>query len=283
MKTQEEKQKIAEGLKKYVETYPSQNKAAASLKNISPANVSQILNGNWDLVSDAMWNNLASQLNTGANEWQTAQTRDFVLLNQVLKNAQTNALVHAVVNPAGSCKTHTTKLYRTENQNAFYITCNEFWNRKAFLQELLQSMGVNSSGMTISEMMYAVVLHLSKLDSPMIMLDEFDKVSDQVMYFFISLYNQLEGKCAIIMLATDFLEKRITRGVSSNKKGYNEIYSRIGRKFIKLHGVDESDIEQICRANGVSDLKEIKTIIKESENDLRRTKVLVHRFRLKTA
>ena len=42
-------------------------------------------------------------------------------------------------------------------------------------------------------------------------LDEADKLSDQVLYFFISLYNKLEDRVGIILCATDYLEKRIKK------------------------------------------------------------------------
>ena len=105
-----------------------------------------------------------------------------------------------------------------------------------------------------------------------VVLDEADKLSDQVLYFFISLYNQLEGQCGLVLCATNFLEKRITRGVRFNRRGYQEIYSRIGRKFVKLQVVNDEDIAAVCRANGVTSAADIGTIIKDSDNDLRRVK-----------
>ena len=47
-----EKQAIAEKLQAYVESKESQNKAAKTLKGVSPATVSQVLNGNWELISE---------------------------------------------------------------------------------------------------------------------------------------------------------------------------------------------------------------------------------------
>ena len=41
-------------------------------------------------------------------------------------------------------------------------------------------------------------------------VDEADKLSDQVLYFFITL-NKLEDHCGIVLMATDYLQKKITR------------------------------------------------------------------------
>lgn len=105
-------------------------------------------------------------------------------------------------------------------------------------------------------------------------MDEADKLSDQVLYFFITMYNQLEDYCGLVLLATDFLEKRIRRGVQNKRKGYNEIFSRIGRRFIALQGNTYDDQDAICQANGLTDPRAIEKIIDGSESDLRRVKKL---------
>lgn len=59
--------------------------------------------------------------------------------------------------------------------------------------ELLRVMGRDNTGMNVTEMMSEVVSTLKKIENPVLLFDEFDKVSDQVLYFFITIYNQLEG------------------------------------------------------------------------------------------
>lgn len=144
------------------------------------------------------------------------------------------------------------------------------------MQELLSAMGRDYSGYTVGEMMGEIVGKLKVLDKPIIVMDEADKLSDNVLYFFISLYNKLEGHCGIMLCATDHLEKRIKRGLKLNKKGYKEIYSRIGRRFIQLQGVGARDIAQVCIANGITDNKQIKEVVEDSEYDLRRVRRKVH-------
>jgi hypothetical protein len=114
-------------------------------------------------------------------------------------------------------------------------------------------------------------------------MDEADKLSDQVLYFFITLYNQLEGHCGIVLAATPHLEKRIKRGIKLNKKGYTEIFSRLGRKFIELKGVCFSDVKAICQANGVNGATGIKEIWDDCEGDLRRVKRKIHAWKKSNA
>jgi len=195
---------------------------------------------------------------------------------QLLNDSKQYHIVNAICGEAGTGKTEAIKNFMAANKNTFVLNCNEYWNRKLFLVELLQQMGKDASGFTVGELMNEIVRGLKTTENPIIIMDEADKLSDQVLYFFITLYNQLEDHCGIILCATDNLEKRIRKGLRLNKKGYKEIFSRIGRKFITLRGVSTVDIQAICMANGVEDKKFISRIISESENDLRRVKKMIH-------
>jgi len=279
MITDFKKQSIKKALKTYVERYESQNKAANSLKGVSAGTVSQVLNNNWELIKAEMWRNIASQIDWAKEEWKVVETTDFKIFNHLLSDAQENSNVFAVTGEAGTGKSCITKLYVKNNKNAYLIQCNEFWNRKYFLAELLTAMGRDYSGLTVAEMMMEAISVLKKKDAPLIILDEADKLSDQVLYFFITLYNQLEDHCGIVLCATDHLSKRIRKGLKLNKKGYKEIYSRIGRKFIELRGVDYSDVVQICVSNGVEDKKAIREIFNDCDGDLRRVKRKIHAYK----
>lgn len=270
--TQTDKQQIAAALKEYCEQKGSQNKAANSLHGVSSAIISKALSGDWELIAERMWRNIASQIGYAATAWQMVETRDFRDMMEFLTDAQDEALCIAVTGEAGCGKSAAVQAYAKENDNVHVLCCNEFWNRKNFMQELLRSMGRDSGGYTVGEMMGAIVGGLKTVANPLLVLDEADKLPDQVLYFFITLYNQLEGHCAIVMCATDHLEKRIRRGLRINKKGYKEIYSRIGRRFIALAGANEVDVTAVCIANGLTDKAEIKRVVNDCEGDLRRVK-----------
>lgn len=277
MINESQKQKIGLKLTEYVSRFDgSQNKASKSLKNVSNATINNMLNGKWESITDEMWRNVATQIGYNEEEWSAVQTRDYLTMCHILADSQSNSLVFAITGEAGTGKSFTLKQYAESHRNAYLIRCCEFWNRKTFLSELLTTMGRDSSGWTVTEMMTEAVRVLKTKETPILIFDEFDKVSDQVLYFFITLYNQLEDRCGIVLCATDHLAKRIRRGLKINKKGYKEIYSRIGRKFIELKGPGSTDITQICMANGVTDRQSIKMVIEDAEGDLRRVKRKIH-------
>jgi len=274
--TTKEKQQVKQALAEYCNLKGGQNKAAASIKQVSAATISQILNDNWDLISEEMWRSVAAQCGYDPRAWNVVETRGYQRMYELLRDAQFNALVVAVTGDAGCGKSEAIKCYERNNRNVYNLSCSEYWNRKQFMQELLISMSLDSTGSTVAEMMQDIILALKKRETPLLVLDEADKLSDQVIYFFISLYNKLEDHVGIILCATDYLEKRIKKGVRMNRKGYKEIYSRIGRKFVPIQVVNAEDVAAVCKANGIEDTATITEIYEDCESDLRRVKRKIH-------
>lgn len=279
---QTEKEAIAAKLRAYVESKESQN-AAKSLRGVSAATVSQMLNGNWELISDDMWRTVANQTGYDPRRWSVVETEGYTRMTQVLTDAQQHSLVMAVVGDAGCGKSQAIKAYAEQHRGVIALSCSEYWNRKEFLSELLQSLGTEPGGSTVADMVREAIRQLKRREGVLIILDEADKLSDQVLHFFITIYNKLEDTVGIVLCATQYLKKRIERGVVNNRKGYKEIYSRIGRKFIPMPVVNNTDIKGVCLANGLDDLREIARIIDDADNDLRRVKRLVCALKLKSS
>ena len=103
--------------------------------------------------------------------------------------------------------------------------------------------------MRIREILDLAIESIIQMENPLLVFDEGDKLNDNVFHYFINLYNRLEGKCGITFLSTDYIQHRIDCGLNHNRKGYNEIYSRIGRKFFELEPTSCNDVFAICQAN----------------------------------
>lgn len=267
------KEEIVAQLRSYVARKGSQKKAANSMDGVSSATINKMLNGtDWESISEEMWRSVAQQTRTKSEGWQLADTSVHREMTMLLTRAQQDALVAGVIGAAGSGKTETCREYADEHRNVYHITCGEHWNRRTFVSKVLKAMGANVAGYTINDMMEEVVDALSRADNPLLILDEADKLSDQVLYFFITLYNQLEGRCGIVLCGTQYLKARIARGVRLGKKGFEEILSRLGRRFFELAEIGEEDVALVCVANGIESDVKIRKITKESESDLRRVK-----------
>lgn len=276
------KQRIAVALRNYCARYGSQAKAAKALK-MSATVVSNMLTGDWAQLHDQQWNNAASGIGYKEERWEAVETADFRTLNTILADCQDNSLVMSITGAAGSGKSFACRHYAALNPGVVLISCDSYWSRKDLIEELLTAMGEDTAGLTLAGLNRKVVRRLRMMDRPLIILDEADKLSDRVLNTFITLYNQLEDICGIVLIATSHLEKKLLQGVRYNKQGYNEIWSRLGRKCVPLHGVSAEDIVKVCEANGVTDQKAIDAIITDSESDLRRVARRVHAARRKAA
>lgn len=269
--TIEIKKQIAAALEAFVTTKGSASKAATELA-ISDAYLSHIRAGKWDAIADKKWRELAKKLSVKSAGWNIARTATNIIILQLLNDAQQRGMVYAIVNPAGSGKSATATQYTGETKECYLLKCEEHWNAKTLLSELALKMGFEPSGYTKGELLNELVTRLKQCESPLMIWDEVNRLNDKVLYFFITLYNRLEGDCGIVMLATDQFEKRMKRGLALNKPGYQEIHSRLGRRYIKAENIKPVDIAAVCQANGITNQTEIQEIVEDSEFDLRRVR-----------
>lgn len=276
-----EKDQIRENLRAYTARYASQNKASGSLKSVSVAVISKVLNGKYDNISDEMWRNIASQVaRVKETGWQIVETPAYQEIQYALDDAQRWRNVTWVVGEAGCGKTTTAHLYTDKNRDVFYILCSEDMKKGDFVREIAQKAGIRTEGHNIREVWNLILDDIIQMERPLLIFDEADKLTEPVFHYFISMYNKLEDKCGIVFMSTDYIKRRIERGLRYRKPGYKEFYSRIGRKYFELEETTANDVYSICVANGVQDRKKIEEIIRDTEGcdfDLRRVKKAVHR------
>ena len=270
----ESKIKIKELLQEFCSGFESQTKASKALTDVSSATISQVLNDKWELIADRMWIRIGKQIGFDTDGWKVVPTQNYKIIRGILADAKGLSRVHAITGGAGWGKDAAIKDFAAEYDNVYPLNCAEYFNKKYFMMELLKSMGKSMDG-TVPMMVERAVRHINDTPRPLVILNEVDKLKDEAFYFIITFYNLCEDKCGIVALATDQLEKRISRGLFLNKKGYQEIFSRFGRRFIELKKPSKTDVTAICTANGVTDPVTITEIFNSCEGDLRRAKKLI--------
>jgi len=278
--TQERKEQIKELLSAYCRRYPSNNRAAMSLKSVSAATVSAILNGKFESISNDMFENIARQVTMGDADWNIQETGAFKEMIGVMTDAQEFANVTWITANAGYGKSTAAGCYRHDHKNVFVVLCSEDMKKTDFIRDLAKAVGVPTDGYSLQEMFDNTIDKISSLDCPLLIFDEGDKLTDSVFHYFITVYNRLEDRTGIVFLSTSYIETRMNNGIRYNKKGYREILSRIGRKFYTPDPVKAVDVFAICKANGLTDEKAIARVIKDVETcefDLRRAKRVIHR------
>jgi DNA transposition AAA+ family ATPase len=278
--TIEQKQQIEIQFKAKAERLGLSMEKAAINAGTKGSTISQVFSGKYGANDEGIYKLLSLWVGNNDN-WNIAHTRNFKLITGLLEDAHMNSNSYLIIGSEGRGKTGTFKYYADNYRNAILLRCDEFWNRKKFLAELLTRLGKTSGGMSLADMIDSAISHIISLESTIIIMDEADKLSDQVLCMFISLYNRLEDSdVGLVMAGTQYLENRIRKGVNNQKRGYREVWSRLGRKSVELVETGHKDVEAICRANGIDDADTIASIFKNCEGDLRRVKKLVHKFKL---
>jgi len=275
MTLKDDRHGIVEALKAYMEQKGGQNKAANSIKGVSSATLSQMVSGKWEHISDEMWRNVARAVGFGVKAWRTAATATYLQVHALLRGAQEEARVMSLTAPAGSGKTYAAREYESNHRNVYRLMCDEFWSKNDFVEELLRAMGEKADGLTKRERLALACSVLSKKEKPLLVFDEFDKLGDNVWSFFITLYNRLEDRCGMVLLSTDYIEKRFRMGLKYQRRGYPEIWSRLGSRCVELDRADYDDVKMVCEANGVTDEAVVEDIARSAEGDLRRVRQLV--------
>lgn len=285
--SEEAKKEIRDLLEKYCGRYGSRNSAALSLKNVSASTMHSVLSGKWENISDTMWKSIRAQVSdsTTSNEWQVVETPTFKDVYFVLTQAQADKSMIWLTAKAGSGKTATAEFYRAQNRNVVYLLCDEDMRKSSFAIELARAAGIRFNTQKLArEKIMIVIDAILDLDNPLIIFDEGDKLSDNLLCYFITIYNHLKGKAGIVFLSTNYMQKRMERGILNGWKGYDELDSRIGRKFYEAEEPTANDVYAIAMANGVTDEKTIAAIVKDASQcnfDLRRVDRKVRAVRKK--
>ncbi len=238
---------------------------------VSAGTISFCKNNIWDNVSDAMWLQIGNKLNYMFEDWVFAETTTSSMIRQIVSDAQERLLFMAISYRAGIGKSETCKKITSENNNGnqFYIECRE-WSKREFLEHLCTNLGVKverKGYMSTDSLLMLVVKFFQqrRTKKPLLIIDEADKLKHSALRTLITLYNECQNKMGCVIVGTDNLEVEIKRGVRYNRKGFDELDSRFGRRFIHLHGSTYDDVKKICFLNGVKAESDIKKIFESAE------------------
>lgn len=268
--TPRQKNQIASLVRAKSEQLGSQ-RAVAQRVSVSAAIISQILNKNWDLISDELWIRVGAELGYTVSDWKLVPgTYNMRVVEGTFMDAKRYSMFMCVSHKAGGGKTAAAKLFLDKyyQKQVFYIHCRE-WTVKQFLAELCRTLGISQPhGVTAADDYMKLIIDFFIVRAekkPLLIIDEADKLKGSAMRQLIPLYNATEDKLGVVLMGTEHLEVIIKRGVQFNQKGFDEIDSRLGRKYIKLFGATKKDVEKICIANGITNKKKQTAIWQECE------------------
>lgn len=262
-----QKKEIVDTIQSEIKVLGSANKVAIKCK-VSSATISQMINQNWELISDDKWLQVASKLGHDFSEWVIVSTTNYKMMKKAISEAKEECYFLPISDKAGAGKTTGIKGFvnDTKTSHNYFLKCRQ-WAAREFLEHLMRSLGlevprgyqsIDSLGQHVIDFFVE-----RKTKKPTLCLDQANSLKASALKFIIHLFNEMEDKMSLIIVGTEALEKEIKRGVRYQKDGYDEIDSRFGRNYLKLFGNTAKDIEAICTSNGIADKKLHKKIFKE--------------------
>ena len=212
------------------------------------------------MLKDEHWIKAAKALGVKPDAWQIVETMNTRTVVHVMEDAKERSMFMAISYNAGSGKTANAVEYAKVNktENVFYYAVGHSdTNKMQFIRGLGTALGLDMTRMSGAANMLAdtiIEFFVLRLDNrPLLIVDEADKLTDQALKFFITLYNAVEGRMGCVIMGTENLQKKIKRGVKNSANGFDEIDSRFGRRYIGLQGVTKIEAMKICEANGIPD------------------------------
>lgn len=254
----------------------SDKELANAIGGINPTTINHITKDRWEdkpqLVSDTYFRKVASWLGV-VEEWNiNKEDTNFVKVQNICYDAQKDNQSFAISAAPGFCKSSAAEDYAARHKNVYYIKCQQHLTRKAFLARIMQAMGMTAAVENSCEMCDRIIEKLNSTHKPLLIIDEADKLHDNLFQFFITFYNDTYMNCGFVFLGSIFFKLRTLKGVNKNRQGYAEFYSRIGRDFISLKDLSEKRVAAICKLNGIHDPLDISRVFNQAENDMRRVK-----------
>lgn len=215
-----------------------------------------------------------------------AQTSTFKRLNTFFDMERTEPNgIRALTGNSGIGKSTTINHYCLKHAGAIYARCYKQMQYVHLLKIILTALGKSTIG-PIYQLYDNVVAYLEQCESPLLIIDEADKLNDSLIQFFIDLENRLHQKCGIVFLATKQLKTKIEAGVIRQKQGYPELYSRMRCNIIDITPNKKEfagDVTDICNMYGITDTEVITEFFNSCENDLRSLDDLIMAYRKKYA
>jgi len=256
------KEKIREQLKADYEAIQSVRKISAKT-GISASYISMILNEQAD-PADSTWIKLSQHYGVKESDYRVITTRNFQNVHMICDVARQEKAMMLISGEAGRGKTTSLMHYANMHQDTIYIQ-GERELARVFLQRLAEKISVIASHNNLGVIVNRIREKLSRLDNPLIIVDEASKIPPAALLYIREIYMERRlSHAGIVLAGVPSLENDIIKYARLNKKGFSELFDRIQQPFIHLDPPTASEIIAICEANSI-DRKYIPYAIKEAE------------------
>jgi len=274
--TQDQKKQIKSILTERIEDKNLSANQAAKQIGISAALLSNLLNDKWDQISDQKWMMVAAWVGYETTRWEMFTTKNTAAILELCEDAKINARFLAVAGDTGLGKTTALRHFCQKNQNAYYVLCSVTMSRKDFLSAILRSIGHDVEG-SLHNRTRSIITKLGEMEQPVLILDDFGKLSDSCIRMIQLIYDGLEGRCGIVIAGLAYMKNMIFKMAAKDKPGFRELKRRIGY-WQPLYGLTPGFVNMICQKFGIVEIPAIQ-FVSQACQDYGSLKELVINYR----
>lgn len=164
--------------------------------------------------------------------WNTVPTVQFKNILTTLEDAQNYGYTNVIIGETGSGKSYAARIFEKNNPKDFFlVTVGQSDNLGDLIDKVIEKLHITDVPRSKSTKLrlIAKVMRTKKQEglNPVLCFDEAEYMKQPALCAMKELYDALTGYCAIQMIGTDQLTKKIDQLRKKNKDGIPQLYRRI--------------------------------------------------------
>ena len=227
--------------------------------SVSPAVLSNLENGKWESIAQEMLLRIYNVVRPTTSQWAEVGTINYNTVAAVCEEARRYGRMQAIIGGAGYGKTTALRAFERKQKNVYYLACQKSMKPRQFFLELLQTMGLHGTGLTLYEMIRRVADTLNVQDAPLLVIDEAGKLTQTLLLHLHDLRNATEHRAGLVLAGVDYFKGNLEKAVAREKEGMPEFFSRVAAWEV-LEAPTAAECRAVCQANGLNNPEQIKTV-----------------------
>lgn len=248
-----QKEQIRNAINAYCSAKGVSKNELGTQAGVSGATLSNIENRKWENIDDKLWRKIWNKVDN--SNISLIKTNDFATCERACKSAQTNHFMIGLTADTGMGKTIALSTYALR-RNVFYVCYDKTMAPKHFFMALLREMAIPFEG-NINAMINRIADELNTLNRPLIIIDESGKLTHTTILYLHVLRDKTSKNCGVVLAGMPYFKTNLIKFSNKQKEGYAEFNRRINL-WQELRGLSRSEIEFVCKSNGITNEQTIK-------------------------
>ncbi len=254
--TTADKKQIIDALEDYLSEHGFSANEFCKKNAINASYISNLRNGDYSYnagagkiveIADKFFKQIADAIGLSLEKvyWNTVPTAQLKRILTTLEDAQSYGYTNVIIGETGCGKSYAAQLFADANPKDFFlITVGQSDNLGDLIDKVVDKLKLSDVPRSKIAKLRAVNKEMKKMKmdglKPVLCFDEAEYMKQPALCAMKELYDGLNGYCAIQMIGTDQLVKKIDGMKKRNKDGIPQLYRRIKFGIRVLPSIDRT-------------------------------------------